>query len=42
MRPMMNLTLSFDHRVVDGHTAVGFLQAVKRALEAMGPETAVY
>ena len=42
IRPMMNLTLSFDHRVVDGHTAVGFLQAVKRALEAVGPETAVY
>ncbi|MDO8532403.1 MAG: dihydrolipoamide acetyltransferase family protein [Dehalococcoidia bacterium] len=42
IRPMMNLTLSFDHRVVDGHTAVGFLQAVKRALEAVGPETPVY
>ena len=42
IRPMMNLTLSFDHRVVDGHTAVGFLQAVKRALEAIGPETPLY
>ena len=42
IRPMMNLTLSFDHRVVDGHTALGFLQAVKRALEAIGPETPVY
>jgi len=42
IRPMMNLTLSFDHRVVDGHTALGFLQAVKRALESVGPETPLY
>jgi pyruvate dehydrogenase E2 component (dihydrolipoamide acetyltransferase) len=33
VRPMMNATLSADHRVVDGAVAARFLQAVKRRLE---------
>ncbi len=30
---MMNLSSSFDHRVVDGHEAASFIQAVKALLE---------
>ena len=33
VRSMMNMCLSFDHRVVDGATAGRFLQAVKKWLE---------
>ena len=32
-RLMMNLSSSFDHRVVDGHDAASFVQAVKALLE---------
>lgn len=31
--PMMNLCLTYDHQIVDGATAVGFLQKVKYYLE---------
>jgi 2-oxoglutarate dehydrogenase E2 component (dihydrolipoamide succinyltransferase) len=34
IRPMMYVALSYDHRVVDGKEAVGFLVAVKERLEA--------
>jgi 2-oxoglutarate dehydrogenase E2 component (dihydrolipoamide succinyltransferase) len=33
IRPMMYLALSYDHRVVDGKQAVGFLLKVKEVLE---------
>jgi len=33
VRPMMNLALSYDHRVVDGKDAVSFLVRVKECLE---------
>ncbi len=33
VRPMMYLALSYDHRLVDGREAVGFLVTVKEALE---------
>ncbi|NMM13857.1 MAG: 2-oxo acid dehydrogenase subunit E2 [Rhodoferax sp.] len=33
-RQMMNLSSSFDHRVVDGVDAAGFVQAVRRTLES--------
>ncbi|MFN8456286.1 MAG: dihydrolipoamide acetyltransferase family protein [Anaerolineae bacterium] len=33
-RAMMTLSLTFDHRLVDGAPAAAFLQAVKRLLEA--------
>ncbi|MEK7815064.1 MAG: dihydrolipoamide acetyltransferase family protein [Chloroflexota bacterium] len=42
IRSMMNLCLSFDHRINDGAAVSAFLQAVRRRLEAMGPGTAVY
>ena len=33
VRPMMYLALSYDHRIIDGRESVGFLIAVKEALE---------
>jgi 2-oxoisovalerate dehydrogenase E2 component (dihydrolipoyl transacylase) len=33
-RRMMNLSSSFDHRVVDGHDAAGFIQCIKGLLES--------
>lgn len=33
VRKMMNLSAAFDHRVVDGHDAATFVQAMKQALE---------
>jgi len=37
IRCMMNVCLSFDHRVLDGAAAGRFLQSVKRRLEAYQP-----
>ena len=34
--PIMKLSLSFDHRVVDGAPAARFLQLLKRKLETLG------
>jgi len=33
VRPIMYLALSYDHRIIDGKEAVGFLVAVKEAIE---------
>jgi len=33
IRPMMYLALSYDHRLIDGKTAVGFLMLIKGLLE---------
>ncbi len=33
LRPMMYLALSYDHRLVDGEGAVGFLVHVKSCIE---------
>jgi 2-oxoglutarate dehydrogenase E2 component (dihydrolipoamide succinyltransferase) len=33
IRPMMYVALSYDHRIIDGREAVGFLRYVKEALE---------
>jgi 2-oxoglutarate dehydrogenase E2 component (dihydrolipoamide succinyltransferase) len=33
IRPMMNLALSYDHRVIDGATAVQFLVRIKQLIE---------
>ncbi len=33
IRPMMYLALSYDHRIIDGNQSVGFLIAVKEAVE---------
>ena len=34
VRPMMYLALSYDHRIIDGKESVGFLVAIKEALES--------
>lgn len=42
VRSMMFLCLSFDHRILDGAGAGGFLQAVRKKLESYGREIDVY
>ena len=42
IRSMMNLCMSFDHRIVDGAEASGFLKDVKDRLEVIGPHTPVF
>ena len=39
IRSMMNIEVSFDHRILDGGAALRFLAAVKRHLEKLGPES---
>jgi 2-oxoisovalerate dehydrogenase E2 component (dihydrolipoyl transacylase) len=39
IRSMLNLEVSFDHRVLDGGAALMFLNAVKGRLEGYGPES---
>jgi len=41
IRSMMNLCLTFDHRVLDGSEASAFIDSVKRRLEAIGPDTPI-
>jgi 2-oxoisovalerate dehydrogenase E2 component (dihydrolipoyl transacylase) len=41
VRSMMNLEVSFDHRVLDGGAALKFLNAVKHRLEAYGPQSSI-
>lgn len=42
IRHMMYLCLSFDHRILDGAGAAGFLQAVRAKLQSYGREIDVY
>lgn len=42
VRSMMNLEVSFDHRVLDGGAALGFLNAVKHRLEGVSPEAGLF
>ena len=42
IRSMMNICLSFDHRINDGAEASGFLSAVKNRLQLMAPGTSIY
>jgi 2-oxoisovalerate dehydrogenase E2 component (dihydrolipoyl transacylase) len=39
IRSVMNLDVSFDHRIVDGGAVLRFLGDVKRHLEEIGPGT---
>ena len=41
IRSMMNLCLSFDHRINDGAEAGAFMQAIKGRLEAISPDAAL-
>ena len=42
IRSIMNLCMSFDHRINDGAEASVFMQGLKRRLESIGPDTPVY
>jgi len=42
IRSMMNLCLSFDHRINDGAEASGFMSAVKNKLQAYAPGASIY
>ena len=34
VRPVMTLSLTFDHRAMDGHVAANFLKDLKRSIES--------
>ena len=42
IRSLMNICLTFDHRIMDGAEASAFSNAVKRRLEAISDETGIY
>jgi len=42
VRSMMNMAISFDHRLLDGAIVARFLSAVKRHLESYGPDTPLF
>lgn len=42
IRDMMYMSISFDHRIIDGLTAAQFMGAIKRRLETWGPDIQVY
>jgi 2-oxoisovalerate dehydrogenase E2 component (dihydrolipoyl transacylase) len=42
IRSMMNLCMSFDHRINDGAEASAFLQSVKHRIEAIDADTPIY
>ena len=42
IRDMMYMSISFDHRIIDGLSAAQFMGAVKRRLETLGPDIQVY
>ena len=42
IRSMMNICLSFDHRINDGAEASAFLESVKARLESLTPDSPVY
>ena len=41
IRSIMNLCMSFDHRINDGSAAGAFIQAVRHRLESLGPDTPI-
>jgi 2-oxoglutarate dehydrogenase E2 component (dihydrolipoamide succinyltransferase) len=36
VRPVMYLALTYDHRLIDGREAVGFLKSIKDRIEQPG------
>ena len=42
IRSMMNICLTFDHRIMDGAEASAFMNSVKGRLEAISDETGIY
>ena len=41
VRSVVNLCLSFDHRILDGAQAAGFLRSVVQRLEGYGPDSSL-
>ena len=41
VRSVVNMCLSFDHRILDGHQAGAFLASVRERMEAYSPETGI-
>jgi 2-oxoisovalerate dehydrogenase E2 component (dihydrolipoyl transacylase) len=41
IRSMMNICLTFDHRILDGAEAGAFVADVKRRLEAVQPDAEI-
>ena len=37
VRPIMNLTMSFDHRIIDGLAASRFMSDVSKGIEEWSP-----
>ena len=42
IRSMMNVCMSFDHRVTDGAQGLRFLQSVRRRLESFDRDTSLF
>jgi len=42
VRTMMNIGITFDHRILDGMGAISFLKDLRQALESMGDDTPIY
>ncbi|MDX1440789.1 MAG: dihydrolipoamide acetyltransferase family protein, partial [Rubricoccaceae bacterium] len=42
IRHMMYVSLSYDHRIIDGAMAASFLQSYRNSLESIGPESALF
>jgi 2-oxoisovalerate dehydrogenase E2 component (dihydrolipoyl transacylase) len=42
IRPMMNLSLSLDHHILDGLSATRFLATVKKGLETFPVDASIY
>ncbi len=42
IRSMMNICVTFDHRILDGAETSAFMDSVKRRLESIGPDTPIY
>jgi len=42
VRSMMNICVTFDHRILDGAETSTFMDSVKRRLESVGPDTQIY
>ena len=42
IRSIMNICMTFDHRIMDGEESGAFMSAVKRRIEAISSETGIY
>ena len=42
IRPMMNVCISFDHRICDGLQVGRFMQSLKKRIEGLGPGGSLY